>query len=313
MADLGSYLIVQSDAFGAVDLDMQHSAIHSSTMYTSTIVDDTPAAVEVLIPEARHHQRRRYRRSAVIASLTTLLVGALIALLITTTSSGSGTSRDTQPLSVVGASHTTVLIRPVLCYAPPYSATTPRQAGPLGGPPCAAPYELAASALDVTPMSAQQGYTSNTIAPDPSLAAYPSSIRDVPSRVVLLPGLGGPNDRYLRAAGSAPGYVSAGRYLLGPSEMRLSTANVGSVVAQQNRAGAWIVTIHLSPAGATTWDRVAEENFHQLLAIDMGGKVVSAPIIEPTQSSFTSFNGQMEVSGAFNASIARGVAAAVKG
>lgn len=268
-------------------------------MPESTIVDDTPAPVEVLIPEARHHQRRRYRRLAVIASLTALLVGALIALLITTTSSGSGTSRGTPPLSVVGASHSTVLIRPVLCYAPPYSATTPRQTGPLGGPPCAAPYELAASALDVAPTSAPQEYTSNTIAPDPSLAGYPNSTHDSPSRTVLL--------------GGQPRVNGGERYLLGPSEMRLSAANVGSVVAQKDRTGQWIVAIHLTSGGATAWDRVAEENFHQLLAIDLGGKVVSAPLIQPTQRSFTSFDGAMEISGSLNASIARSVAAAVKG
>jgi preprotein translocase subunit SecD len=100
---------------------------------------------------------------------------------------------------------------------------------------------------------------------------------------------------------------------LGPSELRLSAANVGSVVAQHNHIGIWIVTIHLSPAGAATWDQVAQENFHQLLAIDMGGKVVSAPIIEPVQSSYTSFNGKMEVSGALTAADARAVAAAVRG
>ncbi len=299
MANLGSYLIVQSDAFGAVDLDMQHSAIHSSTMSESTIVDDTPAPVEVLIPEARHHQQRRYRRSALVASLTALLVGALIALLITTTSSGSGTSRDTPPVSVVGATHSTVLIRPVLCYAPPYSATTPKQPGPLGGPPCAAPYELTGSALDVTPTSAPLGYTSNNIASDPSLAAYPNSTRDSPTRVVLL--------------GGKPAINGGQRYLLGPSEMRLSAANVGSVVAQKVRTGQWIVTIHLTSGGATAWDRVADENFHQFLAIDVGGKVVSAPVIQPTQASFTSFDGAMEISGPLNSSMARAVAAAVRG
>ena len=131
MANLGSYLIVQSDAFGAVDLDMQHSAIHSSIMVGSTIVGDTPAPVEVLIPEARHHQRRRYRRSAVIASLAALLVGVLIALLVMTTSSGSGTSRGTpatrRPLVPVAQ---LCLIRPVLCLRR-YSATAPRQVRPV--------------------------------------------------------------------------------------------------------------------------------------------------------------------------------------
>ena len=42
---------------------------------------------------------------------------------------------------------------------------------------------------------------------------------------------------------------------------------------------------------------MAEENFHQLLGIELDGVVYSAPIIQPTQSTFTSFQGQGEISG----------------
>jgi len=94
--------------------------------------------------------------------------------------------------------------------------------------------------------------------------------------------------------------------------MRLSAANVGSVVAQKNRNGEWIVTIHLTSNGAATWDRVAQEDFHQLLAIDMGGKVVSTPLVQPTRSTYTTFNGAMQIQ-ALNAANARAIAAAVKG
>ena len=293
MADLGSYLIVKSEGFGAVDLDMQHSAIHSSIMAQSTIVDDTPP-VEVLIPEARQHQQRRYRRSAVIVSLVALLVGALIAVLITTTLSGSGTSRRTTPPSAAGLSRSMVLIRPVLCFAPPYTATAPGPTGSL--PQCPAPYELTASALHVTP--SPTGFSSNNIAPYPALAGYPNSTGDSPNRAVLVGGFN---------------ITPRERYLLGPSEMRLSAANVGSVVTQKNRIRQWVVNIHLTSAGAAAWDRVANENFHQLLAVEMGGKVVSAPLIQPTQSHFTSFRGVIEISGALNASTARSVSSAVKG
>jgi preprotein translocase subunit SecD len=43
----------------------------------------------------------------------------------------------------------------------------------------------------------------------------------------------------------------------------------------------------------------AEENFHKLLGIDFDGMVVSAPLIQPTQSSFSSFDGQGSISGNF--------------
>jgi hypothetical protein len=266
-------------------------------MSQSTLVDDAPAPAEVLIREAKDRQRQRYRRSALWAGLVALVVGGLIALLVTTTSSGSGTLRAASRPSVVVAGRGPVLIRPVLCFAYPYAANASRQAGTL--PSCGAPYELTESALDIMPMSDPQGYSSNNILPDPSLAGYPSSTRDVPG-----------HDALLGAFGHRTG---AERYLLGPSELKLSAANVRSIAARQDHLGAWIVTIHLSSAGAAIWDRVVQENFHQLLAIDMGGKVVSAPVIEPAQSSYTSFKGEMQVSGSLTGSEARAVAAAVKG
>ena len=268
-------------------------------MSESTLVGGAPAPTEVLIREAKDRQRRRYRRAALAAGFVALVVGGFIAVLVATTSSGSGTSRATsRPASVVTV-RGPVLIRPVLCDAPPYSPSVPRQVGPLGGLPCTPPYELAASALDVEPNSSPQGYSSSNVLPEPALASYPNSSHDVPGHVVLLGGLA---DQH-----------GGQRYLLGSSELKLSAADVGSVVAQQNHVGQWIVTIHLSSAGAATWDRVAEENFHQLVAIDMGGKVVSAPIIEPARSSFSSFDGEMQVSGSLSGSDARALVAAVKG
>ena len=46
---------------------------------------------------------------------------------------------------------------------------------------------------------------------------------------------------------------------------------------------------------------MAEENFHQLLAIELDGEVYSAPIIQPTQSTFSSFDGKGEISGSLTA------------
>jgi len=265
-------------------------------MAESTTIDDAPAPAQVLIPEARHRQRQRYRRSAILVSIVALLVGALVALLITTTSGGSGTARDPSKPAALAAGRATVLIRPVLCFAPPYVASQ-KDGGPL--PACAAPYETSAAGLNITPMASHEGYSSNNVAPDPALAGYPTSTRDTASRVELLGGLRPQN--------------GGERFLVGPSEMRLSAANVTSAVVRHNETGAWVVDIHLSPAAAAVWDRVAHQNFHQMLAIDMGGRVVSDPFIQPTQASFTSFDGAMEVSGSITAANARAVANAVKG
>jgi preprotein translocase subunit SecD len=113
--------------------------------------------------------------------------------------------------------------------------------------------------------------------------------------------------------GLAGGPAVAQRFLLGPSELRLSAADVKSASAHKNRIGQWVVNVHLSSEGAAAFDRIAQENFHRFLAIDMGGKVVSIPLIQPTQVSFSSFDGAMEISGALTAANARAVAAAVQG
>jgi preprotein translocase subunit SecD len=42
---------------------------------------------------------------------------------------------------------------------------------------------------------------------------------------------------------------------------------------------------------------VAQENFHLPVAIELDGSVYSAPIIQPTQATFTSFDGNGEISG----------------
>jgi hypothetical protein len=237
----------------------------------------------------------RYRCFPIFISLVALLVGILVALLMTTASSaasGSGTSKRSGH-AVGGA---TILIRPVQCYASPY---VPSQSanGPL--PTCGDPYLLTTAAIDVSPGGSVQGYASNNLAPDPAFAGYPNTAHDTPIQSVLLGDLRGQS-------------ASAERYLLGPSEMRLVAANVESTSVQKTRYGQLIVKIQLTPTGAAIWDRVAEENFHQFIAIDMGGKVVSAPIIEPTQRSFSSFHGVMEISGDINSATARTVAAAAR-
>jgi hypothetical protein len=46
--------------------------------------------------------------------------------------------------------------------------------------------------------------------------------------------------------------------------------------------------MHLSAEGVAAFDRIAQENFHEFLAIDIGGKVVSTPLVQPNQASFSS-------------------------
>ncbi len=72
---------------------------------------------------------------------------------------------------------------------------------------------------------------------------------------------------------------------------------IRSARAERNHYGEWVVNYTMSAAGSVLWDRITNENFHQELAIELNGVVYSAPIIQPTQTSFTSFDGKGEISG----------------
>ncbi len=96
-----------------------------------------------------------------------------------------------------------------------------------------------------------------------------------------------------------PGSAHNGCYprcLLGPAGMT-GTA-VKSASAQLNN-GQWAVNLNLTSAGASQWDTLAKQQFHAIIGIDLDGQVISAPITQPTQQAFTSFNGQVQISGGF--------------
>ena len=54
---------------------------------------------------------------------------------------------------------------------------------------------------------------------------------------------------------------------------------------------------------------LAEKYFHEIIGIDLDGRAVSAPLIEPSGSSFTSFGGRKQISGDFNKTTAEELAA----
>ena len=70
------------------------------------------------------------------------------------------------------------------------------------------------------------------------------------------------------------------------------------------------MTIHLTAAGAEHWDLLADAQFHALVAVDLDARVLTAPAVEPTRTSFTSLDGQLQLSG-FTRSGADAVAAAI--
>jgi len=142
------------------------------------------------------------------------------------------------------------------------------------------------------------GNPTNNIAADPAYEKIATTLpkNDNPKDTVILPALGAT--------------ANADRYVLGPAQ--LTGKSVKSAVAQQNQIGQWVVNYTLTSTGSPLWDKVAQENFHALLAIELDGVVQSAPLIQPSQASFTSFAGQGEISGSFTEASAKNLALAME-
>jgi len=177
--------------------------------------------------------------------------------------------------------------RPALCYAPPPSQKAVAKEPPTA---CTSKYQLVTSNLGKT-STGQLGYPGT---PTPALAGYKSSPHDRKTATVLLPGLTG---------------TKAGRYLLGPAT--LTGRIVKKAVAQQTQLGRWVVNMALTPEGSAAWDKMAQKNFHQVIGIELDGVVQSAPLTQPTRTTFQSFTGNVQISGNFTQQSAQDLALAL--
>jgi hypothetical protein len=253
---------------------------------------------QLLFQEARRRRRRRWLVSGSVASILLAILGFTLSATLGRASRGPsssvGDSPSAKPAAVLSGAFS---IRPVLCYAPPLTVGSGQTAatGPL--PTCAPSSELTASNLGVKPdPSNGNGYTSNSnvVRVDTQFAAYQSNspTNDNRNDTVLLP-----------AQSSDQGNV---RYVLGPAALTRSAIKSASAQLVNNQ---WTISITFTGQGSTQWDTLAHSQFHAITGIDVGGKVVSAPIMQPTQSSFSSFNGQMQFSGSFNQKQAEALAA----
>ena len=175
-----------------------------------------------------------------------------------------------------------LLIRSVACYSGAQSG--PVSTNPLpatcSGPQYAAPTATPDGAASVS------GFSMPTTQPDPVLSAYatttPAQDAAFPNASALLPVLN-----------SGTGVTQ--RYLVGPTLLTLSSKVASATVVHAATSGGWIVNVRLNPNESQLWDQVAREYFHGQLAIDLNGVIVEAPLIQPTNSSFTSFDGQMSL------------------
>jgi preprotein translocase subunit SecD len=198
--------------------------------------------------------------------------------------------------------------RPLQCWAYPQAVpknsktkTLPPGIGTI--PPCSSSSQITTSSLQVTPDSASSaGFTSNTVPPDQQYETVPSTSTakpDYATSAVLLPGVGN---------ACSDGNVPT-RCVLGPAQM--TGRSVASAQATQNQTGQWVVDYTLTGPGSALWDKVAAQNFHLPLGIELDGKVYSAPIIQPSQAAFSSFQGRGEISGSLTQQDAQNLAQAM--
>ncbi|HMK63996.1 MAG TPA: protein translocase subunit SecD [Acidimicrobiales bacterium] len=189
-----------------------------------------------------------------------------------------------------------MLFRPVLCYAPPYTA--PKSGSPPTTPPpncSSSQYDLTAANLNV---NTSTGQPSSSVGADPTLASYPNSSADY-------------DDSHLNGTVILPASAGSGqagtRFLLGP--VGLAGSQVASAQAALGSSGTgWVVNLTLKGAGSSAWDRLADQQFHAYIAIDLDGQVISAPLTQPSQATFSSFGGKVQISGNFTQSSAQTLA-----
>jgi hypothetical protein len=211
-----------------------------------------------------------------------ILIVALFAIAPHHKTAPGTASATTSP---AGQGANSFLLRPVLCYAPALQVAAGTSASTGALPACLPSSQLTAANLGVTPNGGNvNGYTSRTVQPDPVFATYPSTppAQDDPADTVLLPGES-------PAAGSP-------RYVLGPAQL---TGSAVQSATPKFSNGEWAVDVTLTDAGSTAWDALAQQEFHAIVGVDLNGRILSAPILEPTQSSPAPFNGQLEISGSF--------------
>lgn len=169
-------------------------------------------------------------------------------------------------------------VRPVQCEAPEVgvgSQSTPAVSG--GDLSCGPPYVLSEKALKV---DTKTGKPTTSVGPDPDLSDLASTPpgEDSGSRSVLLP------------TGPTSGFAGE-RLVLGPSEVTNSDSS--SVEASAGSSG-WKLDVVLTSDGSKSWDDLAYSQFHAYVGFDVDGTVVSTLLVEPTESSFQSFNGTFD-------------------
>jgi hypothetical protein len=251
-------------------------------------------AAQLLFQEAKQRRRRRWLVSGIVSLVILVVMGVTFGLSVSR--GGGGTQPPVPSAAVPAASAVSTAdfsVRPLLCFAPDFAPTGP-SVSTGKSPTCGQAFQLTPAHLGVTPETNRvDGFiVANPGRADPSLAAVPStsSQDDTKDATVLLPGAA----------------ASDGRYVLGPAG--LTGAGIQSATAV-HIDGQWAVLLRLTDAGSVQWDALAQEQFHAFVGVVVDGHVISAPITQPTQSSFTSFEGELQLAGSFDQQQAKALAA----
>jgi preprotein translocase subunit SecD len=196
-------------------------------------------------------------------------------------------AKNTQQILATLGNTAQLFFRPALCYAP--ALTVAKGQVPVTGPlpVCSAASQLTMANLNIqqNPSNAVQPYTFNTNIPeDTQFAAHAStpSTDDNKNATVLLP--------------ATAGNQGPPRYVLGPAGLTGSAVKSANAQLVNNQ---WVVNLNLTSTGSTQWDTLAQQQFHAIIAIDLDGHVISAPLTQPTAGTFSSFAGQVQISGTF--------------
>jgi preprotein translocase subunit SecD len=191
-----------------------------------------------------------------------------------------------------------LFVRPILCQGGPFEGSTPRSPQALPFSCTATPYALEPDSPDSLRSSGHTGNSTTSLPLDPALAQFPTTTPSADSAH--------PNGSALLPVANNNG----ARDLVGSTQLMLSSS-VASARAVHGNSGTWLVDVSLSPHETVLFDEVARRYFDLQLAIDLDGEIVSAPIIEPTQSGYRPFDGRIELAGPSQA-WAEGIAAALQ-
>jgi hypothetical protein len=262
------------------------TALPSGPQFTARLLSTQSATTSALDGAATIvTSRLRYLG---VSHVQATIDGGSIVLTLVSQKSASTLRSELEMASIQGI----LLFRPVLCAGPAYNLKAVGK--PVAPPVCPAANRLTASALNVDTSS---GGPTGTVSPWAGMSAYPSdSDRDDPSGTVILPT-------------SAESAWNGERLLLGPAQV--ADNDISSAQAVLNTPD-WDLDLDLNGPGSTAWDKLAQQQFHAYVGIDLDGLVISAPINQPTQAVFSSFDGKVQISGDFTEASANGLAAALQ-